>query len=897
MLKTIIHTSVVLLCAVATLFVSSPSAHAQATKGEQSVSITQDEALKISKTLYSDDADYYILKETDNTIPYWCVFVDAEPLKGWEHDCYVLAIPKTVSIELKIEDLIIKEKRRVPPTEGDFAPLSVKNRYPNSSNIKPTVKKHLSSNADNTDASRTYAIILSGGINKMANYERYWNDCSFIYQTLVNKYSIPKSNIYPIMSDGDDPAEDMWSLSGDYVSQSLDLDFDGVADISLAATKANVVNTLNRLSRKLNKDDQLLIYVIDHGGTTGALGNSYICLWNGEELYDYELGNLLTPFTDKYVNVNVVLGQCYSGGFINYLSQPGIVIATASDTESWSCFDRPYDEFVYQWTCAVNEADHYGKAVSANVDGNGRVTMEEAFDYANTNDRIKKENPRYKSTPTSVGQDLSLNHVVNSVDLYIKDNVDDMGKEPNTSTDIFWNSASIWVRNKEDGIYKHENPEYSSDHQMAYVYVRIHNRGKEDFAGNGKWLMVYWTDASTYQSAKSWKGREFDSGQNPTGWYLEPKPIGNIAAGDSLDIAIRWALPNKMSENPDGNYDFCLLAKIMDTPYDDGYVDGKSYFDILGSNDQAQKNVTIIKGWTLHALAKLYLRCEPKEAEAYSLEIATKDSDSNELFSVADIKMQLSDKIYSAWKLGGFQAHEVELAETGSNGAECKTVRLLNAESRLENVRLASEEFDEIEIQFDFKKYLRENKQYTIDIIQRNSAGEIIGGYTYIIIPPVVVGGGSVEIEPIPGEIDSYQLSTVDDYMAYTWLNQKGEIIGDTESVTVNPRPNNEKFEVIVATESGDVASGTISFEDCIGIESVNASTIENSIAVKLHKAAPENSTISVVSILDGAINAVMDVPTGAKEVAIDSKMLTRGNYLIIYSENFEIIDEKKLYL
>ena len=78
-------------------------------------------------------------------------------------------------------------------------------------------------------ASRTYAVILSGGVDKFSNYERYWNDCSFIYQTLVNKYGVPKQNIYPIMSDGDNPAVDMHCPSGSFVSQPLDLDFDGVS--------------------------------------------------------------------------------------------------------------------------------------------------------------------------------------------------------------------------------------------------------------------------------------------------------------------------------------------------------------------------------------------------------------------------------------------------------------------------------------------------------------------------------------------------------------------------------------------------------------------------------------------------------------------------------------------
>ena len=103
----------------------------------------------------------------------------------------------------------------------------------------------------------------------------------------------------------------------------------------------------------------------------------------------------------------------------------------------------------------------------------------------------------YTSTPISVGEDLAFTHLAPAVDLYMKDNPEDTGKEPNLTTNEFWKSPSIWVRNQEDGIYGHQNPEYSSDHRVAFVNVRVYNRGKEDFDGEGKWILIYWVQAST----------------------------------------------------------------------------------------------------------------------------------------------------------------------------------------------------------------------------------------------------------------------------------------------------------------------------------------------------------------------------------------------------------------
>ena len=67
--------------------------------------------------------------------------------------------------------------------------------------------------------------------------------------------------------------------------------------------------------------------------------------------------------------------------------------------------------------------------------------------------RRPMENPQYKSNPISVGEDLAFNNLPEAVDLYIRDNDEDTGKEPNLTTEIFWNSPDIWVRNQK-GYHK-----------------------------------------------------------------------------------------------------------------------------------------------------------------------------------------------------------------------------------------------------------------------------------------------------------------------------------------------------------------------------------------------------------------------------------------------------------
>ena len=316
-------------------------------------------------------------------------------------------------------------------------------------------------------------MIISGGYNKYSNYGRYWNDCSFIYQTLRNKYKIPKNNITLLIADGNDPADDMVKTDWTgYQSSPLDLDFDSLADLHLAATRTNVFNVLSSYAQSLTSEDHLFIYVIDHGSYDNA-GNSMICLWNQQYLKDYELAAKLDSINAR--SINVLLGQCYSGGFVEELEANGRVVATAcSGTEpSWACPDIPYDEFVYQWTCAVNEMDKDSVALASDKDDNGRVTMHEAFIWARKRDR-QNETPQFSSIPLSVGEDLAFNNIPDAVDLYIRDNTLDTGKEPNTTTKKLFRSPDVYVRNQHDGLEVHvcEQIDTTLNHQL-FVYAIV----------------------------------------------------------------------------------------------------------------------------------------------------------------------------------------------------------------------------------------------------------------------------------------------------------------------------------------------------------------------------------------------------------------------------------------
>ena len=853
--------------------------------------VTVEEGLAILQNRFAEeDVDFYLLE--DNNESQWTIFVDAEPMKGWEHNCYLCRFPKQF-LPLTRPLPVSQTSYKLPP-DGTLTPLVVKNRYGERATEKPRVNKANVSAREQEVADRTYAVILSGGANKNANYERYWNDCSFVFQTLVNKYGIPHEHISVIMSDGTDPADDMHAIDGGYKSSPLDLDFDGVPDIRYAATKANVQQVLSGLSGSLKADDHLFFYVIDHGGSNDFDSQSYINLWGNETLQDYELADYLLPMINDSVTVNVVLGQCFSGGFIGELTEVGCVVAAASTGSeySWACLDKPYDEFVYHWTSAINQATPDGTAVNSDADGNGQVSMAEAFAYAEMNDTAS-ETPQYISTPVTVGQGLSFVHLVKSFDLYIRDNSADTGVEPNLTTDIIWDSPDVWIRNKPDGKEEHENPYYTTDHFSAAIYVRVHNNGKVRYNG-GNWLHVYWALASTGIRRATWKGRELYNNRHVTGEVLRAMHIDSIEPGESGIVQINWSLPHDLMTNDNEvKHHFCLLARIMDSSVDDKYdPEGPIYFDVKGDRQIAQKNVTVLNMQDARNGASVFVRNIYGDARSYSLEIRPRTEAGKQLFTDAKVSLEMSQPVFNAWDRGGRRAKNIAYVPAENP----RRVEWLSSESRVENICLAGKEFDKVTLKLEPVASNLVFLNRTFDLIQRDDAGNIVGGETFVLTSRIQLPLLNINSEPLSG--GAYRLSAGlpdEEPLAVHWRDASGSVIGTDRDVVVTPTLQNNEFSAVAVLPDGE-AEGRIILTLENGFESVlPTSSVEDHIDITFRREVESSHAAVCVSSLTKAESLLtQNLPAGISQIRLDLSALPAGVYIVSYMEEGCVKDSRK---
>ena len=749
--------------------------------------------------------------------------------------------------------------------------------------------------ADPEVASRTYAIILNGGIDKDNNYSGNWIHCSWIYKVLHHGYGIPKSHIWAVMADGKDPAWDYKNFKGELISSNPDLDNDGEDEIRYSATRVNVKKTIDEIASLIRKDDNLFIFVADHGHTDDRDGTSTICLWNKEELYDYELAEWLSPVFDKGATVCMLLGQCYSGGFLDNFTRPGCVVMAAAP--KWAegtstVIDKDENvlvDLLYHWTTAITGTDEEGHKkgafAAADLDEDGVVTMEEAFRYAWGKMGKFPMSEVYRATPPGMG-DLAFNRFPAGPDIYIRDNMTDTGDEPNSSTDIAWDSPDIRVRNQPDGETYHQNPYLTPDHTEASVYVTVHNRSPRAYpADGGEYLHCYWTRASTSATPADWKGE----GENGGG-TVGSAPIPALAPGDSAVIRLDWTLPGVLSGNMTSTgapRHLSLQAEITSDPKPKP-TKGKgdhTFTDPLSSRRIARKTLSVIDSRDISRGASVTVR--DVSTGPYGLEVRERPRTGKKgILSKAEVILSVPATVESAKApVSGGNGH------TGDTGLLATPPGPVTVTLRPKGLLVTDTYWNDC--------------PYTFDLIQHDATGKIVGGAAFTIdhgmtatlpIDSLVIGRSVTLTADIPD--DTTEDTTAGSPLTY-WLDTEGNTVGTGRSVTVRPTRGSDSFTAVNVTPDGSVRTGSVSLAPRTGIREVRTDAAGRPGTVELLEAEDSDGAMIRIVSLTHPETAPADtaVPRGATTVRLNPATLPAGICSVAYITRGRTADELRIQL
>jgi len=237
--------------------------------------------------------------------------------------------------------------------------------------------------------STNWAIVIAGGANVDNNHARYWNDIGEMYEILTDTYGYAAADVFVLYADGNPPTaancHDFGNTSSHYPPTGI---------IDYAATSANLDTVTDLIAASGHPCDTLFVFTTDHGGGGGTLN-----LW-GETISAAVFAGYIDDVT-QYNWRAFELEQCFSGAMVPPLSGPNTVIATAANATETSCGAGAslyyYDPFVYYFNAALKGAfptPAGGGSVNADANTDGKVSLMEAFNYAEANDYCA-ESPQY----------------------------------------------------------------------------------------------------------------------------------------------------------------------------------------------------------------------------------------------------------------------------------------------------------------------------------------------------------------------------------------------------------------------------------------------------------------------------------------------------------------------
>lgn len=851
---------------------------------------------------------------------FWLVFADLMPEANWEHPCkYIYVSDNMEGGEYTVA--VVDSVR--PPHSGDFEPMKLSQITRDRMELESSEKAKRAGAArmmksgplpiySTPFSSKTYAVILSGGLSPADNAGRYWNDCSYMYKTLTRNFGLPKENVKVLMSDGKSPGLDRnlnISFSPDLDSSPLDLDGDGECDIDFSASKDTLAMVFDELKNKLTDNDHLLVFVTDHGGYDEYNDKSYINLWNGERLYPDEFASYFNGFNAGYVSF--VLGQCYSGGFIPALKADNHIVMTACAEKelSYRCraFDLNYNEFLYHWISALNRTDTFGNTLPVSQTlPNGKlapVTLKRAFDYAVEKDAYNKgktlacvENPQISILGGSTAEDLALDSIPPTVDLcitnYQKDKNDRFLK---------WANPYIWIRNQNDGKNNQstENPIVNEDHSWVYIYTKVRNRGVKPYKGNGRHIAYCWTKSSLMITSDMWKGflnGNYDSEKGIYGNRINSKRITDIInPGDTTIIEKRYYFTDDDFEAVStSKFNMCVLAFLSAKPNNYEFpVTSDGFADLARSSKLAQNN-TLVMAPDLNnygVLPKVTMLNYKDHENWFSIKVQP-DEDTSELFSKAEINLVFSSDI--AHSLNDQTLRNDSVYRDYNN---FRKFRMLGKSSRINSMHFTANQAElfNLTCNFNAEEEITKPKIYDLNlmVVDENS-GDTVGGQRFRIVSksrkPI-----SASVEKTQVETGRYSLSlnNVSEDCLYEWYDKNGKLIGSGSSLEIPANSDASEYRVkIMAKSDGAVIYRNVKTSGLQVID--NIVTSRDGLTVNLKTPASNRLQVQLSSVTDTYPIVSKPVEKGEMSCRMEISNFPTGFYQISLLSDGKIIDTRK---
>ena len=483
------------------------------------------------------------------------------------------------------------------------------------------------------------------------------------------------------------------------------------------------------------------------------------------------------------------------------------------------------------------------------------------------------------------------------LDLMVKDGDDDIGEEPNITTQYLWASPDIWVRNNDDIAFDHQNPEYHPTNPN-YAHIKVSNKSCITSSGN-EVLKLYWAKAgSSLAWPDSWDGNHNFS-QGP----LLGAPIGQIAIpilqpGQETIVTLPFLVPDPAIYNWFQGWEqwhFCLLARIESI--DDSLIETTDlYTNVQNNNGIAWKNITVVDVEANVTSGTISVGNPFNTPRTFFLEFIVEDLETGKpIFEEAEVGIKMDETLFLAWERGGNQAQQLEAT------IEEKRKVVIGNNVILDNIAFNANEIGSLTLDFNFLiKELTDKQAFKYHIVQRDAlTGAIIGGETYEIKKNV---RNIFEATAPDNEVDLNQPITIsaediNEPAIYNWYDNEGNLIYEGKNLHIATAVAEKyKLEVIATTDSyKDFKEVEVRLKPS-KLENISPNPATNNVLVSYKLNGVSSAYLMVIGYYGSngiSNNYILEVDSTQTNLNISNYL--SGCYTIALIVNGEIIDAKTL--
>ena len=475
-----------------------------------------------------------------------------------------------------------------------------------------------------------------------------------------------------------------------------------------------------------------------------------------------------------------------------------------------------------------------------------------------------------------------------TVDSYIKDNLADIGTEPNNTTNILWNSPNIWLRNSPDSGTTHQNAVSG----VNYVYVKVQNKGC--VASNPK------DRVEIYQTVNTWGLEELYSDIENLGYM----PIPVLQPGEEKIIMIPITPIFNTGHSPlISSASINLIAQIVPLVETTTPVITMANYLTLAKN---HNNIAV------KSCVKVFPNNNNVSAEAYktinlpisNLNVAQnskielieeKFDDEKAMSEEAEIKLTLNEDLLDAFENSGSATTNLSILNSDSDKL------LTNQYAAINSVFVSNETKGAVNLKYNFlTDEITSKTNYTYHLIQRNADTNEILNATAIEIEknqrPLFEALAN-DVEKDRTETITISAQQISEAAIYNWYDTSGNLVFTGKDLTISSEVAEKyKLEVIATTDGfKDYAEVEVTLKPSVlSIIAPNPATNAITVGYKINEGGSAYLMILGSYATTGASNNyILDINNS--ETTIDISNYTNGFYTVALVVNGEIVDAKTL--